>query len=72
MEKCSKEIAGTDLRCGQRAGVYCSDECARLVGASELAELGITQEMLSEALAGYYECKKLIDHRPKQRPPDPS
>lgn len=63
MDKCVKQVPGTELRCGQKHGVYCSDECAKAIGQAELAELGITPEMMKEALDGYYECRELIEHR---------
>jgi hypothetical protein len=71
MDRCSKQVPGTDLRCGQNHGIYCSDECAEIVGRGELAELGITPEMMKEALDGYYECKDLITRRALSQPATP-
>lgn len=65
MDKCAKQVPGTDLQCGQKHGIYCSDECAKAIGQAELAELGITPEMMREALDGYYECKDIITRREK-------
>lgn len=67
MDKCVKPVPGTDLYCGQKHGIYCSDECAKAIGQAELAELGITPEMMKEALDGYYECKDMIAKRERDR-----
>jgi hypothetical protein len=60
---CNKPVPGTNLVCGDVRGRYCSDECSTIAGAAELEELGITSEMLSEALANYYECKEMIERK---------
>jgi hypothetical protein len=63
---CEKIIPGTDRVCGQDSDIpwhirFCSEECADRSNRAELAELGITPEMMKEALGGYYECKEMLD-----------
>lgn len=66
MTNCKKPVPGKNLTCGQQSGYYCSDDCAAAAGRAELAELGITQEMLKGALEGYYECKDMIKRRERR------
>lgn len=68
MSDCKNIVPGTDRICGADVDGpfhlrFCSEECADRVNAQELAELGITPELMAEALAGYYECKGMIDER---------
>lgn len=83
MSDCENIIPETGKVCGADPGGpfhsrFCSDECADRVNQSELAELGITREMMEEALAGYYECKEMIEAKddstasvtPEPRSPD--
>jgi hypothetical protein len=68
-EKCPNIIEATGMVCGEMpAGGpfhqrFCSEECADKNNARELAEIGITPEMMREALEGYYECKDMIEKR---------
>ena len=70
MTQCTNPVQGTNLTCGDEAPDtlrrYCSEECADREGKAELAALGITQEMLEEAAAGYYECKEMIERRKEE------
>lgn len=85
MSKCENIIPSTGKTCGDDPGGpfhtrFCSDECADRVNKAELAELGITREMMEEALEGYFECKAMIEARkessreqaPESRPLDSS
>jgi hypothetical protein len=68
MSECENTIPGTDRICGQDSNSpwhirFCSEECADRTSQRELAELGITPEMMKSALDGYYECKDMIDKR---------
>lgn len=67
MTNCPNNVPGRGTPCGQERGFYCSDVCAQAAGSAELAELGITPEMMSEALAGYYECKEMIERRERDK-----
>lgn len=65
-DRCSNPVPLTDATCGDYCGAlrrYCSAECAQRCGNAELAELGITLEMMKEALNGYYECKRMIEEK---------
>ena len=73
---CTNPIPGTDRICGDEVDGpfqtrYCSKECAKRAGKAELEDLGITPEMMQEALDGYYECKEMIESRQKEAPPAP-
>jgi len=66
--QCQNIIESTGKRCGEDPGTpfdtrFCSEECADRVNAAELAELGITPDMMREALNGYFECKDMIKKR---------
>jgi hypothetical protein len=68
MNECDNIIPETGKTCGADVDGpfhirFCSDECADRVNKQELAELGITQEMMKDALEGYYECKDMITQR---------
>ena len=66
MAKCGNINPDTERVCGQDSDSpwhtrFCSEECEDRFNREELAEIGITPEMLKEALDGYYECKDMID-----------
>ena len=65
MTKCTNTIADRGLTCGDEGPDslrrYCSDECADRGSKEELDVLGITSEMMKEAMLGYYECKDMIE-----------
>lgn len=68
MYDCENIIEATGKVCGANADGpfhvrFCSDECADRVNAAELAELGFTTEMMSDALKSYYEIKEQLDQR---------
>lgn len=73
MSDCENIIEATGKVCGadvdgpfhQR---FCSDECADRTNQAELAELGITVDMMKSALDGYYECKDMIESKAKTEP----
>jgi hypothetical protein len=66
MAKCTKPVGGTEILCGQEFGLFCSDECETAANQAELAEIGITPEMMKEALEGYFECNEIIKRREKE------
>ena len=65
MTKCTNISSRTGLACGAEGPDslrrYCSDECADRGSKEELDALGITSEMMKEAMLGYYECKDMIE-----------
>lgn len=68
MNDCENTIPETGKRCGSAVEGpfhirFCSEECADRTNRMELQELGITPEMMKEALEGYYECKDMIEQR---------
>ena len=68
MVECENVVPSTGKRCGEDAigpfhERFCSNECADRTNQRELAELGITPELMSKALEGYYECKDMIETR---------
>lgn len=68
MSDCENIIESTGKVCGSDVDGpfhqrFCSDECADRTNRRELEELGITPDMLKDALDGYYECKEMIDGR---------
>jgi hypothetical protein len=67
MTQCANPVQGTNLTCGDEGPDtlrrYCSEECADREGKAELAAMGITPEMMKEAVGGYYECKEMIERR---------
>jgi hypothetical protein len=68
MSDCKNIIPSTGKVCGADADSpfhqrFCSDECADRVNQRELEELGITPDLMKEALQGYYECKDMIEQR---------
>lgn len=68
-KQCPNSIEGTDVICGDEIDGfrrYCSPACAEREGRAELESLGITPEMMKEALNDYYECKGIIEHREKE------
>ena len=67
-EKCTNIIPETERVCGSESDVpwhvrFCSEECGDRMNEAELAELGISPQMLKEALDGYYECKEMLDKK---------
>jgi hypothetical protein len=68
MPDCTNIIESTGKPCGSDTESpfhvrFCSDECADRVNSAELAELGLTPDVMREALNGYYECKEMIDQK---------
>jgi hypothetical protein len=74
-ELCTNLVPGTDHSCGSNPDGpfhlrFCSDECTDRVNSAELREIGITPELMEEALAGYYECKSMIEDDSKETSPE--
>lgn len=71
MSECENIIEETGKRCGEDVTSpfhtrFCSQECADRTNQQELSELGITPDMMREALEGYYECKEMIEQREQE------
>lgn len=66
MTSCENIIEATGKLCGADIDGsfdmrFCSEKCSEQKSRAELAELGITPEMMKEALDGYYECNAMLD-----------
>ena len=71
-DRCINIVESTGKPCGADTdgpfdARFCSDECADRINRAELAELGITPEMLKEALDDYYEVKGALEQREQTR-----
>ena len=69
---CRNPVPEMDLTCGEEGSHelrrYCSEECADREGKAELASLGITPEMMKDAMDGYYECREMIEKSEEEGP----
>ena len=72
MDECTNTIEATGKPCGSDTdgpfdSRFCSEVCADRVNQKELAELGITPEMMKEAVDGYFECRAMIERRTEEK-----